>query len=106
MRSKFYKMKYKGKWQIESSDKVYENSWITVYSEKGKRPDGSHGEHALIVYKPGIAVLPLDEEGNVYLNREYRYAIDEESIETVAGGIESERTPIESAKDELREELG
>lgn len=99
-------MKQKGKWLIAKSTKVYENPWITVHSEEGKRPDGNKGEHTLIVYKPGVAVLPLDDEGNVYLNREYRYAIESESIETVAGGIEDGDSPLESAKKELKEELG
>lgn len=99
-------MKQKGKWQIEKTTKVYENPWITVHNEEGKRPDGKKGEHSLIVYKPGVAVLPLDDDGNVYLNKEYRYAIESESIETVAGGIEEGDTPLASAKKELKEELG
>ena len=99
-------MKQKGNWMIESSTKVYENPWISVYSEKGKQPDGKEGEHTYIVYKPGVAVLPMDEEGNVYLIREFRYAIGEKSVEAVAGGIEEGDTPLEGAKKELREELG
>lgn len=99
-------MKKKGKWNIHTSKTIYENPWVTFIEEKGSQPDGKEGVHVLATYKPGVAVLPLDEEGNVYLNKEYRYAIEDISIETVAGGIEEGATPLESAKKELREELG
>lgn len=99
-------MKQKGKWKILESNKVYENPWVVVTEENGYRPDGERGSHILILYKPGVAVLPIDNEGNVYLNKEYRYAINKEGIETVAGGIEEGDSPLDTAKKELEEELG
>ena len=99
-------MKQKGKWQINESKEIYKNPWITVIEENGTRPDGQSGSHVLILYKPGVAVLPMDDEGNVYLNREYRFAIESTSIETVAGGIEEGDSPLAAAKKELGEELG
>ncbi len=99
-------MKQKGKWKILESRKVYQNPWVEIIEENGYRPDGEKGSHILIHYKPGVAVLPIDDEGNVYLNKEYRYAIDKDGIETVAGGIEEGDSPLDTARKELEEELG
>ncbi len=99
-------MKKKGNWKIEKSTTVFKNPWVKVINEKGVRPDGKKGEHALILYKPGVAVLPLDDEGNIYLNVEYRYAINSLSIEVVSGGRDDGDTDLQAAKKELKEELG
>lgn len=99
-------MKRKGKWKISDSTTVYKNPWVTIIEEKGTQPDGKDGLHVLILYKAGIAVLPMDDDDNVYLNKEYRFAIEEECIEIVSGGIDGKETPLEAAKKELKEELG
>jgi 8-oxo-dGTP pyrophosphatase MutT (NUDIX family) len=56
--------------------------------------------------KPGVSVLPLGEDGIVHLVRVYRYALDRESLEVVAGGVEGDEAPEEAARRELREETG
>lgn len=48
----------------------------------------------------------MDEEGFVYLTKEFHYAIGKESIEVVSGAIDQAEKPIDAAKRELEEELG
>ena len=53
------------------------------------------------------AVLPLDEDGNVYLVRQYRAPIDRVLLEIPAGKLDFPgEDPLECAKRELREETG
>ena len=52
------------------------------------------------------AVLPIDDQGNVYLVRQYRYALEEEIWELPAGKLEAGEDPFEAAKRELSEECG
>jgi ADP-ribose pyrophosphatase len=55
--------------------------------------------------KEGVSVLPIDDQGNVYLTKQFRYVLGEESLEAPSGAIEGEE-PIEAAKREIKEELG
>ncbi|WP_196797373.1 NUDIX hydrolase [Gloeocapsa sp. PCC 7428] len=55
--------------------------------------------------KPGVAILPIDSDGNVYLTRQFRYALGKESIEVVCGAIEEDE-PQQKAARELEEEIG
>ncbi|MBT3405865.1 NUDIX hydrolase [Candidatus Woesearchaeota archaeon] len=96
----------RGDWTIESSSVKYENPWIKVVEDKVVRPDGNPGIYGTIKMLSGISVLPIDEEGFVYLVKEFRYAVNRYSIEAASGGMEGEDVPEDTAKRELKEELG
>jgi len=70
------------------------------------RPDGHPGTHSVVTLKPGVTVLAIDDEGNVYLTEEFHYGVGRITVEAVSGGIEPDESPAETAKRELREELG
>jgi 8-oxo-dGTP pyrophosphatase MutT (NUDIX family) len=99
-------MKKKGEWTIKETAQKFNCDFFEVIEDKVIKPDGSDGCYATIKMKPGVNVLPLDENGNVYLTRQYRYALEHECIEVIAGGIEEGETPLDSAKKEAHEELG
>ena len=50
-------------------------------------------------------MLPVDDEWNVYLTRQFRYAIGREDVEAVAGSIDGEGA-LDAARRETKEELG
>lgn len=95
-----------GDFIIKSSEIKYKNPWIEVVEEKVVRPDGKDGLFGIVKMGGGISVLPIDEDRNVYLTKEFHYAIGEVDIEAVGGGIENNESFIEAAKRELKEELG
>jgi len=99
-------MKEKGNWKIKSSETIFKNSHLELIKDEVIRPNGEPGEYAVVKLTKGIAILPFDDEGNVYLTKQFRYAINKESIEAVAGGIEENEKLIDAAKRELKEELG
>lgn len=102
-------MTKKGPWTVLGTKEVYKNPWVTVYEDDVIRPGGGSGVHVLISLgrsKAGVNVLPIDDEGNVYLAKEFQYAIGEETINCVAGRVEEKEEPLEGAKRELKEELG
>lgn len=70
------------------------------------RPDGKDGIFGVVEMVAGVSVLPLDDEGFVYLTKEFHYAVEQESIEAASGAIDKNETSIEAAKRELKEELG
>jgi ADP-ribose pyrophosphatase len=88
------------------SREIYRDPWIGVRVDDVIRPDGKPGIHSIIDIKPGVCVLAIDAERNVYLTEEFHYAVGRITVEGVSGGIEASETPLESAQRELREELG
>ncbi|MDG1874711.1 MAG: NUDIX hydrolase [Mariniblastus sp.] len=95
-----------GPWKIKHSNDVYEDPFINVRLDAVVRPDGKDGQHVVVEMKPGVCVLPIDEDENVYLTREFHYGVGRYSIEAVSGGIEPGEDPDLTAKRELQEEIG
>lgn len=96
----------RGPFQILSSREVYKNRWIQVREDEVVRPGGARGIFGVVEMKAGSSVLALTSERDVYLVREFKYAISKDSLETMSGALEEEESPLDAAKRELREELG
>ena len=99
-------MKQHGPWQIVESHEVYRDRWIAVRKEDVIRPDGKPGTHSVVTLKPGVTVLAIDDERNVYLTEEFHYGVGRITVEAVSGGIEPNESSLDTAKRELQEELG
>jgi len=95
-----------GPWIIKSTISKYKNPWIEVNEDQVIRPDGKPGIFGIVKMISGVSVLPLDENGFIYLTEEFRYAVGRDSIEAVSGGIDGGERPLDAAKRELEEELG
>jgi ADP-ribose pyrophosphatase len=89
-----------------SSREVYRNPWMRVREDQVIRPGGERGLFGVVEMKPGATVLALSRDDEVYLVREYKYAVGRASTELISGAIEPRETPLEAARRELREEAG
>lgn len=96
----------RGPWKIKTDEQKYKNPWIEVTEYGVVRPDGKDGIFGVVEMIAGTSVLPIDDEGNVYLTKEFRFALNAEAIEALGGGMESNETPLEGASRELLEESG
>lgn len=99
-------MKKNGPWTIKESSEKYKNPWIRVREDKVIRLDGKDGIFGVVEMLSGVSVLPLDDDGFVYLTEEFHYAIGKNSVETISGAIDENEEPLEAAKRELQEETG
>jgi ADP-ribose pyrophosphatase len=96
----------KGPFEFLSRKTVYDNPWLRVCEDKVIRPGGGEGYFGVVHMKAGSTVLAISDDGDAYLVKEYKYAVERESLELMSGGLEDEETPLEAARRELKEELG
>jgi hypothetical protein len=95
-----------GPWTITGSREVFRSEFITLRHDDVRKPDGSPGTYTTARVKSGVAVLPVDEHGQVYLVKQFRYAIGRDSVEVISGGIDDEEPPAEAVRREAEEEAG
>jgi 8-oxo-dGTP pyrophosphatase MutT (NUDIX family) len=94
-------------WTTLSRQPVYENPWIAVHEDAVIRPDGRPGIYGVVHFKNvAVGVLPVDEQGRVWLVGQYRYTLELYSWEIPEGGGPLGEPPEETARRELREETG
>jgi ADP-ribose pyrophosphatase len=99
-------VKKHGPWKINETTLKYKSDLIEVFEDQVIRPDGKPGSYTTICLKAGVCVLPMGEDGWVYLTSQFRYALGAISLEGVTGAIDDGENPEDAARRELREELG
>ncbi len=98
--------KQHGPWRIEGTRELYHTEFIALREDQVVQPDGKPGVFALATLPEGVAVLPMDETGQVHLTRQFRYALGNESVEVVSGALDEGEAPLAAAQREAKEELG
>lgn len=97
----------KGPWTTRASRAVYENPWIAVREDQVTRPDGQPGIYGVVHFKnKAVGVLPVEDDGRVWLVGQYRYPLESYSWEIPEGGCPEGEDLLECARRELREETG
>jgi len=88
-----------------SSKLVYEG-FLKIFVDNVKLPDGNSATREYIVHPGASMVIPILENGNVIMERQYRYSTDQEYLEFPAGKIDRGESPLQTAIRELEEETG
>lgn len=85
---------------------VYQGDFIQVRKDNVRLPDGRTGSREYINHPGAVAVLALLDNGNLVMERQFRYAPQREFIELPAGKIDHGEDILVCAKRELLEETG
>ncbi len=89
-----------------NSTVVYDGRVIKVTSDDVLTKSGKTASRDVVHHTGGAGIIPVDDEKNVYLIRQFRYAVGKEMIEIPAGKIDKGEDPKTAAVRELREEAG
>ena len=89
-----------------SSEEIFNGRVIRVTYDKVLLENGNTSTREVVHHHGGACILPVDENQNITMVRQYRYALGEEMWELPAGKLEKDENPFEAAKRELAEECG
>lgn len=85
---------------------VYEGNFLSVHKDSVLLPDGAVSSREYISHPGAVAVLALLDNGNLVMERQYRYPLQREFVELPAGKIDHGEDILVCAKRELLEETG
>ena len=92
--------------RVLKSVTVYEGRVITLRRDTVAMPGGGDSVREVVHHPGAVAVLALDDDGNVVLLRQYRHPVGRHLWELPAGlRDEDGEPPLETAKRELAEEV-
>ncbi len=85
---------------------AYDGGFIKVLKDKVRLPDGSTSIREHITHPGAVAVLAILDNGNLIMERQFRYPPQLEFIELPAGKIDHGEDILLTAQRELLEETG
>ena len=85
---------------------VAKGAIIDYYQDTMQIPNGTTAKWDFIMHKGAAACVAVKKNGNLVMVRQYRNALERETIEIPAGGINPEEDMQTAALRELEEETG
>jgi ADP-ribose pyrophosphatase len=86
---------------------VYRGHIVDFYEDTIKVPNGNVVKWDFIRHKGAAAVVPVLDDGRILMVKQYRNALDRETLEIPAGGLNGADEPfLDCSHRELEEETG
>ncbi|MCI0816516.1 MAG: NUDIX hydrolase [Chloroflexi bacterium] len=89
-----------------SSERVFEGKRLSVRVDRVRLADGTETVREVAEHPNAVVIVAVDDDQNLLLVRQYRFAVGQELLELPAGLIEDGDAPVATAQRELREETG
>jgi ADP-ribose pyrophosphatase len=89
-----------------TSESVWRGRLLDVRRDEVRLPDGSQSVREYIVHPGAVVIIPVDADGQLIFERQYRYPVGRVFLELPAGKIDPGEDIMECAKRELAEECG
>lgn len=84
---------------------IAKGALIEYYHDTMEFPNGNTEVWDLVAHKGAAAVVAVRDDGKLLMVRQYRNALERETLEIPAGGLNGEDTKVAALR-ELREETG
>lgn len=85
---------------------IFDGRIIKVRKDKAELENGSIVTRELVIHPGGVCVVPVNEKGEVYLVKQFRYPFGEVLTEIPAGKLEVGEDHRSAGLRELKEEVG
>lgn len=90
-----------------SSRSILKGKILHMMEDQVLTPGGKLANREIVRHMGAVCVIPVDNDGNAVMERQYRYAIDEVITEVPAGKLDyASEDHLDAARRELREETG
>ena len=86
--------------------RIYEGNIINVRVDTVRMPSGRDATREIVEHSHAVCIVPIDNDGNVVLVRQYRKPAEDALLEVPAGGVEEGEISEEAVLRELQEEIG
>lgn len=95
-----------GERKVDSKE-IFDGVILHVFRDSVRLPNGDITGREVIRHVGAVCVIPVTDDGMVYVERQYRYPVDSVITEIPAGKLDSpEEDRLSAAKRELIEETG
>lgn len=92
--------------EVLSTEQVFDGHVIRVYIDQVRMPDGRSAEWERVAHPGAVGMVPLTDDGEVIMVRQYRHAVRGVLLEIPAGKLDMGEAPLDCASRELAEEVG
>ena len=89
-----------------SSETIAEGGMLLVKRDQVKVPSGATSQREYVIHPGAVVVVPVLDNGNLLLERQFRYPLSQVFIELPAGKIDAGEPHLETGRRELLEETG
>jgi ADP-ribose pyrophosphatase len=89
-----------------TSSQVFKGGFLDVRRDTVRLPNGQTAMREYVVHPGACVVIPLLDNGDVVLEKQFRYPVGREMVEFPAGKLDPNEDPLVCALRELREETG
>lgn len=91
----------------KESTEVFAGKMLHAYCDTANLPNGKPARREYVRHIGAVAIVPMTDEGNVIMERQFRYPVGEVVLEIPAGKLDDpEEDRLQAAKRELQEETG
>ncbi|MBQ4561005.1 MAG: NUDIX hydrolase [Clostridia bacterium] len=89
-----------------SGEEIFDGVVLHVRKDTVELPNGNTSTREYIKHNGAVCVIPITDDGQVVLEKQYRYAIGKVLTEIPAGKLEPGEDRLAAAARELKEETG